>query len=338
MGRRGTAATRGGRARRGGLAAAAGLGLAVAAALSGCSGDAAPRIVGTLERDRIELVAEAFEPIVEIAVRRGQTVRAGDLVLRLDPERSAARVERARAARQRAAARLEELERGPRAERIRAARARLKGADGVLETQRRRLERVEGLFRSGVQSSDSLDRARAAYDEALAERDAARADLDALLEGTRAEEIAQAEAALAEAEAALADARIASARLEVRAPRAGRVDALPYEVGERPRPGAVVAVLLAEGAPYARVYVPEPLRARVAPGVVAEVRVDGVAEPLRGRFRWVSHEAAFTPYFALTERDRSRLAYLAEIELGEARARELPTGLPLEARLEDRRP
>jgi HlyD family secretion protein len=44
----------------------------------------------------------------------------------------------------------------------------------------------------------------------------------------------------------------------------------------------------------------------------------------------VASEAAFTPYFALTERDRGHLAYLAEIDLVGETARELPTGLPVE--------
>ena len=53
---------------------------------------------------------------------------------------------------------------------------------------------------------------------------------------------------------------------------------------------------------------------------------------LAGRVRTVSSEAVFTPFFALTERDRGRLSYLAEVDLVEPRAAELPTGLPVEVR------
>ena len=49
---------------------------------------------------------------------------------------------------------------------------------------------------------------------------------------------------------------------------------------------------------------------------------------LRGTVRYVSAEAAFTPYYALTQKDRSRLAYLAEITLDDAVA--LPAGLPVQ--------
>ena len=46
--------------------------------------------------------------------------------------------------------------------------------------------------------------------------------------------------------------------------------------------------------------------------------------------RWISSEAAFTPYFALTQHDRSRLSYLAEIDLTDGG--DLPAGIPVEAR------
>jgi HlyD family secretion protein len=98
--------------------------------------------------------------------------------------------------------------------------------------------------------------------------------------------------------------------------------------GERPAAGTTIAVLLDNSRTFARVYVPEQLRARITPGVRLEVRIDGVADRFDGRVRWVSADASFTPYFALTEHDRSRLSYLAEIDLDGADA--LPAGIPLQ--------
>jgi len=65
------------------------------------------------------------------------------------------------------------------------------------------------------------------------------------------------------------------------------------------------------------------------PGKPIEVRVDGVDKTFVGRVRWVSSDASFTPYFALTEHDRSRLSYLAEIDIPDAA--DLPSGIPLQA-------
>ncbi|HEU4428632.1 MAG TPA: HlyD family secretion protein, partial [Myxococcota bacterium] len=162
------------------------------------------------------------------------------------------------------------------------------------------------------------------------ERDAAAAALAELEHGTRSEQIEQARAQWNEALAAARDAALHEQRLEVRAPRAGVIDALPYELGERPPPGGVVAVLLADGPPYARVYVPAKLRPHVAPGSAATVRVDGVKEPFAARVRRVEQDATFTPYYALTQHDRGRLSYVAEVDLAGEAARSLPSGLPVE--------
>ncbi len=152
--------------------------------------------------------------------------------------------------------------------------------------------------------------------------------------GTTSEELDQARASLAAADAALVDAQVRLERLTVRAPQAGRVDALPFELGERPPAGAVVAVVLAAQAPYARVYVPEPVRSRISNGTRARVRIAGREGEFEGRVRTLAHDAAFTPYYALTQHDRGRLSYLAEVELSGSDLDGLPIGVPVEVRFE----
>ena len=313
------------------------LAIALATALLGlgaCAEDDPPVAVGTLERDRLSLVAEASEPVIARPVPEGAQVEAGALLVKLEPTRIQAQVTQAESVRARAAARLAELLRGPRKERITEAQARLQGAEGRLTTGRSNLERARELFSQGVMSSELLDQRRASYDEALSARDAAHATLTERLEGTTPEELAQAQAAIAEADAAIADARVRLDRLEVRAPASGWLDALPYELGERPPVGGVVAVMLVDQAPYGRVYIPAEIRLHVTPGTPGRVRVDGIDTPLRGEVRSVSKEALFTPYFALTERDRGRLVYLAKVDLLDDEARGLPTGIPVEVEFE----
>jgi HlyD family secretion protein len=54
---------------------------------------------------------------------------------------------------------------------------------------------------------------------------------------------------------------------------------------------------------------------------------------LNGVVRFVSADAAFTPYYALTQEDRSRLSYLAEIDLPDDAARDIPSGVPVQVSL-----
>ncbi len=288
------------------------------------------QIAGLLERDRIELVAEANEPIVETLVAEGASVSKGDPILRLEDRVLRAQLAQAEAARDRASARLDELVRGPRVERIDAAQARLRGAEESFAEATREFERGERLLKNGTISQASYDLALMRFTDARARRDETQAQLAELLEGTTQEELAQAQAGLAETEAAVIAVQTRVDRLTVRAPRDGVVDALPYELGERPQAGAVVAVMLAAGTPYVRCYVPADIKPYVGPGTEVEVVIDGVDGTFAARVRFVSSEAAFTPFFALTEHDRSRLSYLAEIDVEDMDVQQMPSGLPVE--------
>lgn len=288
------------------------------------------QIAGLLERDRIELVAEAHEPVVEILVAEGASVSKGDAILQLEDKVLRAQLAQAAAARDRASARLDELVRGPRIERIDAAQARLRGAEESFAEATREFERAERLIKNGTISQSSYDVALMRFTDARARKDETQAQMTELLEGTTQEELAQARAGLAEADAAIIAAQTRVDRLTVRAPRSGVVDALPYEIGERPPRGGVVAVMLGDGTPYVRCYVPADLKPYVGPGTEVEVLVDGFDRALSARVRFVSSEAAFTPFFALTEHDRSRLSYLAEIDVEDEDVQKLPSGLPVE--------
>jgi HlyD family secretion protein len=283
-----------------------------------------------LERHRIELRAERQEPLLHLAVREGDHVVAGDVVAELDSRRTTAQLDQAVGARDLAAARLAEVVRGARPEEIDQARADLAEAKAALIQQRPDLERARNLVAQGVEPTSVLDAAEASYAAARARRDAARAALERQLNGATVEELDQARAEVERSQAEVARLVIDVERMTVRAPRAGTVDALPFKVGDEPQAGAAIAVLLTDGAPFARVHIPAEIRPGVNHGQKVSVAVDGFAAPFSGTVRFVSSEAAFTPYFALTERDRGHFAYVAEIDLDDDAARDLPTGLPVE--------
>lgn len=295
------------------------------------------RFVGELASDRIELTAEVAEPIVEILVAEGAAVTAGQVLMRQDSVRAEARLAESEAALGQAQARLDELVRGPRSEQISAARANVNGAADELKFRRTDYARVLEIFEKQLASPELLDRAKAALDGADANAKLRRAQLQELLSGTTIEELAQAEQALKQAEARRDLLVVDLARHEIKAPVDGIADSRLFELGERPAPGQAVTIMLGGEQPYARVYVPEELRVQVGPGAVAKIFVDGIEKPIAGRVRWVASEAAFTPYYALTERDRGRLTYLAKVDVAEDRAR-LPDGVPVEVELVLSRP
>ncbi|MCP4298957.1 MAG: HlyD family efflux transporter periplasmic adaptor subunit [Gammaproteobacteria bacterium] len=293
------------------------------------SSDDVNRVVGELASDRIELTAESNEPIIEIAVAEGEMVSARRVLIRQDDSRARARLAEAEASLAQQQARLDELVRGPRSEQIAAARANVEAATQDLSFRKNELERVSDVHKKGLASADALDRATAELDAAQANLKLRNAELEERLAGTTVEELAQAEQAVKQAAARRDSAAVDLDRHTLRAPVDGVIDSRIFELGERPNQGQPVMILLAGSQPYARVFVPEVLRVRIKPGTEALIYVDGMSAPIDGRVRWVASEAAFTPYFALTERDRGRLSYVAKIDIAEDRER-LPDGVPVE--------
>lgn len=300
----------------------------------GCDREPPLPAMGTLERDRIEITAEHSERLLEIPVTEGQRVSTGDLLARQDPERLEARLQAARAERDARAAILAELVRGPRRERVQEARAALARLEAERERAEREFARIQRLHGDGLASSRELDTARAARDSARGALDEQRARLDSLLEGTTVEELDRARADLAAAEAMVEQQALELRRLEIRSPIDGRIEALPFETGERVAAGQAVAVMVT-GRPYARVYLPQELRNRIASGSSGEIRLDGHPDPYPGRVRFVATEASFTPFFALTERDRGRLVYRTEVELTADPPPDLPIGAPVTVNFPD---
>ncbi|WP_343852996.1 HlyD family secretion protein [Rhodanobacter soli] len=301
--------------------------LLAVAGLAACS-KPPPQALGTLEYDRITLPAPAAERVVAIDVREGERVKAGQALLQLDPTHTQSELAAAEAQAQQQREVLAELQAGPRGEDIERARANLAAAQAQVREARAYYDRLVPLKGNGYVAAADLDRARAAAGNAGGQVAAARAALDELLHGTRPEQIAQAQAAVAAATAQAGAQQVLLGKLAIVAPRAGRIDSLPYKLGDQAPIGAPVAILLAGDAPYARIYVPEQQRARVRVGDAIQVFVGGRGQPYAGKVRMIRSEPDFTPYYALIGDDAARLSYLAEITLG-ADAAELPAGLPV---------
>ena len=304
--------------------------MALAFLLLAACDPAPPAALGTLERDRISLPAPVSERIAAIAVREGDRVAAGDTLLELESARSDARLAAAQAEVARLESALAQARNGPRSDQVDELRARVARAEALATDARKERARIDAVVARGLLPRAERDRARAASAAAEADVRATRAALAELPRGTREETIAQAESALAAARATASAIAVDVERVRISAPRDGLVDSLPFRVGDQVPAGTPLALLLVGEVPYARVYVPQPLRAAVAVGTPARVRVQGSDAQHAGTVRSVRNEPTFTPYYALSGDDATRLSWLAEIELG-ADAAALPVGLPVQA-------
>lgn len=303
--------------------------LVVLTCIAACSQAPEHTAFGTLERDRITLSAPATELITELYVKKGQQVKQGELLLQLDQSHQQQQVIHAKAQLDMQAAALQLLKSGSRDEQIAAALAQVRSVQALWQEAAQNYQRQQELKQRFLVGQAVVDAAIAQRDSYKAQLDSSKQQLNELQNGNRPEQIQQAEFQLAAAESSYATQQRLLADLSIKASRDSVVDDLPWKQGERVPATAVVAILLANTIPYARVYLPEPYLSKIKVGDAVQLTADQLPQPLQGKVRFISAEAAFTPFYALNQKERSRLMFLTEVEL-DASASHLPTGLPVQ--------
>ncbi len=299
--------------------------------LAGCS-DEQSVALGTLERDRITHSATVNEVLIALPVARGSMVKQGDVLAQLDNTKQLARVAKVKADLESANAHFIKLKNGAREEEVARAQATLAANKANLVEAQQNYHRAVEIVAKDLAPKISLDSAKANLDAATANVEAAKQQLTELTNGTRVEDLQVAAANVKAQQALLSAEEKLLSELNITATRDGLLDNLPWNLGERVTLGSPVAIVLAGEAPFARIYLPQQARAKLKVGDSLTVTIAEQSEQINGTVRWLSHEAAFTPYYGLNQYNRTRLMYLAEVQLP-AKYQDLPSGLPVEARL-----
>ena len=295
--------------------------------ITACSDSNEGVALGTLERERVIHPATTNEILIDLPVSAGQLVEKGQVIAKFDAELQQAIVAKAQAQLAQATAFLEKTLNGARPEEVAAASAKVAAANAAYTQSEANFRRAKTLVKDKLASQETLDSATAARDETFANLESAKQNLNELTNGSRVEDINSAKAQVQAAEAELKVQQKYLSDLTIKAMRAGRVDNLPWHVGERVTKGSPVVIIQANSAPYARVYIPEPYRAKLNQGMTLTVRVDGIDKDIQGELTWIASEPAFTPFYALNQEERARLMYLAEVTLPTSE-NNLPTGVP----------
>jgi HlyD family secretion protein len=212
----------------------------IAAPMSPVTGDIALTASGyVIPRRRVEVSSKTSGRVEELFVDRGDSVKAGQILARLDSQEIQAQLRQARALRQAAVARLDESVAGSRPQEIERAKAALEEAEANLQTTTVNLERAAKLHDRGVLAKQALDDAQNAHDVAAAQVKVARKNYELTQLGPRAEQVQVARAQLAETEANVAWLEAQLENTIIRAPVSGTVLERLIEKGEMVTTGFV---------------------------------------------------------------------------------------------------
>jgi HlyD family secretion protein len=221
-------------------------GLAVAAGLGGYllwRSEAAPPIAGVVRITQIRVAPEVGGQLAAIKVRKGDRVRAGDVVAELSALELTASVAQARAALGAATASRDHVYAGVRAEEIAALAAGIAKAKAKLEYAQAQLTRTAVLARTDIATQQALDQAENDVAAARADVAEAQANHDAAVAGPTREERAIADSQVKAAASALAVLERRLDKTILRAPADGVVTVIVAEVGENIRAGQPVLAI-----------------------------------------------------------------------------------------------
>jgi HlyD family secretion protein len=167
-----------------------------------------------------------------IGVEKGDKVKEGQVLVRLEDDEFRASYEQAKGAVENARAYLEELQHGSRPEEIQQAQHNLDEARATLANDKITLDRTKELAAGGVDSKQQLDDATAKFQADQEKADSLAKAFELAKIGPRPEEIARAQGALAQAEGQLDYAKSQLDATVIRAPVTGTILDRTAEKGE----------------------------------------------------------------------------------------------------------
>lgn len=354
------------------------------------------RASGTIEATDVDVSFQIAGRVTAVLAVEGQPVKAGDVLARISSEELEQRVKQISAALDAAISQVHQqamtvdmrrdmvagqiaqarsqaevsrvaadrTREGLRPEEIRVAEADLAQAEAQFVQRRTDFERLSGLSKEGLIPRQELDAAETALRTAQGARDAASQRLALAREGSRRQDIAEAEARVETAQAGvnvaeasrkdieIQDALLSAARAhekelraqldaaktqlgytEIRSPMSGVILTRNIEAGEFVNPGTPVVTLANVDDLWMNIYIPETQTGLVKLGQVVHVTADSFpGETFKGKVVFVSSESEFTPKTILTKEERIKLVYRTKVSIEDSHQR-LKPGMPADAEI-----
>ena len=302
-----------------------------------CSPAPDPNVVdlnGRIEAPLVDLAPKVAGRVVEITVKEGDRVKAGDLLIRLDLGETALDVERNRHGVASAQARLQDLAVGSRQAEVAAAEAEVEDRRAAVDLATRETERQQFLLSKEAGAERDYDRAKTELDRALAAVRISEERLALTREGFRQWQTAEARSEVQRAQTQLRQSEVVARESEVRAPADGIVTHRMVEPGQLLAAGQTGITLALTNRLYVRTFVPETKLGLVRHGLAAEVIVDAhPGKSFKAIVTEIAPDAEFTPKAVETREERVNLVYGAKVDLAQGWEAALVPGQPAEVRV-----
>ncbi len=181
---------------------------------------------------KIELASKVIGKVAWIGVEKGDGVKKGQVLVRLEDDEYRAQLVQAKGNLDNLKAKLAELVHGSRPEEIAKAKADVEQARADLQNASVTMNRTTALVKQGVLAAQALDDSQARYDSAVAKVNSLEKAYELVRIGPRQEQIDALRAQVSQAQGSLDYAQVQLENTEIRAPVDGTVLERNVEKGE----------------------------------------------------------------------------------------------------------
>jgi HlyD family secretion protein len=271
-------------------------------------------LYGNIDIRQIELGFHDPEHIEQLLVQEGERVKQGQLLATQTLERFQYALDKAAANLEVQQQVVDKLLHGSRPQEIGKAGNDVKGAEATVLLAKKELGRMQTLVEKKLTSTESVDQAKAKYDETRQSLQALKEQYSLTAIGPRREDIQAARAQLKADEASLQLAKKSWEDAHLYAPKDAVVQNRILEPGDMSSAQTPVLTLALIDPIWARVYVAETDLGKLHQGMPAQIASDSFpGKAYRGWVGYISPTAEFTPKTVETTELRTSLVYQVRV-------------------------
>lgn|SRR5574344_266234 len=256
-------------------------------------------IQGEVDTTSVDLSSKITGRVKTLHVKKGDIVKAGELLISLDTPDIAAKSEQSNATLELAEAQREEVYNGARSEQRAMALDTLRQAQAGLELAQKTYGRMNRLHKEGVIAAQKLDEVSAQYKSAQKAVAVARSNYDMLENGSRREDKASASANVSRARGAVREVKSYLNENQIKSPISGQVTEINVEEGELVGAGYPIVTVVNLNDNWVVFNLREDLLEKIRIGSEFDVKIPAISDkPIKVRVNYISAMGNFSTWRA----------------------------------------
>lgn len=256
-------------------------------------------IQGEVDTKTVDLASKITGRVKGVHVKKGDYVKAGDLLITLDTPDIQAKVYQSDAMLDLAVAQQEKVDNGARSEQITMAFDTMKQAQAGAELAQKTYNRMNRLFSEGVISAQKLDEVKAQYKSATESARVAKSNYQMYANGSRYEDKLSAVANVKRAKGAVSEAGSYLKENQIKAPISGQITDITVEEGELVGAGYPIVTIVSVDDNWVVFNLREDMLSKIKMGSEFEVKIPAIGkEPVLVKVNYISALGNFATWRA----------------------------------------